>query len=216
MCVCVCVCARAGECVWQVAGWQLVCAALALMSDQRPCASDKQAHTATRTHTATHTHTHLQARQVGLTLAKRMMPPAAVEGVATVMLRVCAPGEGARGGGGGGGGASSGSTHHPRARRLACASGARRLPWCAWAHVAPTSTPFRATTTHGHPNQHTTHTHTHTHTHTKRTHTNRTHTNAQQTHAHTHARAPLSSSARTSLTTGSKMRMSGCARWWSR
>jgi hypothetical protein len=37
--------------------------------------------------------THLQARQVGLTFAKRMMPPEAVEGVATVMLRVCAPAE---------------------------------------------------------------------------------------------------------------------------
>jgi hypothetical protein len=34
---------------------------------------------------------HLQARQVGLTFAKRMMPPEAVDGVATLMLRVWAP-----------------------------------------------------------------------------------------------------------------------------
>jgi hypothetical protein len=32
--------------------------------------------------------THLQARHVGLILANLMMPPAAVEGVATLMLRV--------------------------------------------------------------------------------------------------------------------------------
>jgi hypothetical protein len=37
--------------------------------------------------------THLHARHVGLTLAKRMIPPEAVEGVATDMLRVCAPGD---------------------------------------------------------------------------------------------------------------------------
>lgn len=34
---------------------------------------------------------HLHARHVGLTFAKRMMPPDAVEGVATDILRVCAP-----------------------------------------------------------------------------------------------------------------------------